>query len=312
MSPDDAMSTGDLDRRLREAGQAPVPEPRPAFAEALEHQLRAGVTLAPAPVAVIRPARRWVPVGALAVAAVTLVALAVASRLQPEEQLRVASASDAVVVFPGGVEEPAVPGLVVPDGSVIRTGEEGRVVAGKVEIGPNREAVVAKGAVRPQPKPARPAPPAVTPPGPKEQEPPVASPPKEEPPGDPPAKDPVAAPTSSSTTTTTRPKPIEQVGELKLEASYRGTTVQLAWSPYEGPRFAAYVVLRSDAPYEPAYPPDKHTKVLARTKYTRFADTPVEDPGGRRYRVVAVDENGQVLAKSRAVVPQPSATATAN
>jgi hypothetical protein len=302
MSPEDAMSTGDLDRRLREAGQAHAPEPRPAFAEALEHQLRAGVTLAPAPVAVLRPARRAGSQWALAAAAVVLVALAVASRPDPVEQLKVASANDAVVVFPGGVEEPAVPGLVVPDGSVIRTGEGGRVVAGKVEIGPNREAVVAKGAVRTQPRPARPA---VTPP----PEPPVASPPEEEPPSAPPAKDPVAAPTTS-TTSTTRPKPIEQVGELKLEVWYRGTTVQLAWSPYEGPRFAGYVVLRSDAPYDPGYPPDKNTKVLGRVMLTRFTDTPVEDPGGRRYRVVAVDENGQVLAKSRAVAPQPSATAT--
>lgn len=306
------MNKDDLERRLRDAGRAHVPEPRPAFAEALEHQLRAGMTVAPAPVAVLRPARRAGSQWALAAAALVLVALAVAPRLQPEEQLTVASASDAVVVFPGGDEEPAVPGLVVPDGSVIRTGNEGRVVAGKVEIGPNREAVVDKGAVRSRPKPRRPAPPAVTPPPPrpKDGEPPVASPPTEEPP----AKDP--APTTSSTTTsttsTTPPKPIEQVRELKLDAWYRGTTVQLAWSPYEGPGFAGYVVLRSDAPAEPVYPPDRNTKVLGRVKDTRFTDTLVDNPGGRLYRVVAVDEKGQVLAKSRAVTPQPSATATGN
>lgn len=300
------MKNDDLERRLREAGRDQVPDPRPAFAEVLEHRLRAGVPLAPAPVVVIRPGRRWVPVGALAAAAVVVVALAVASLGPEEQELRVASASDAVVVLPDGAEEPAVPGLVVPDGSLIRTGKEGRVRAGKVEIGPNREAVVAKGAMRSQPKPSRPATPVVTPPAPrpKESEPPVAAPPKEQPPGDP-AKDPVATPTSS-TTTTTRPKPVEQVGVLKLEAWYRGTTVQLTWSPYQGPRFAGYVVLRSDAPAEPNYPPDRSTRVLGRVKVTSFTDTPVENPGGRRYRVVAVDENGQVLAKSPAVAPRPS------
>jgi hypothetical protein len=306
------MSDNDLDRRLRDAGQAPVPGPRPTFADALEHRLRAGVTLAPAPIPVLRPARRWLPVGALAAAAVVaMVALAVGH--QPEEQLRVASASDAVVVFPGGEEEPAVPGLVVPDGSVIRTGDEGRVVAGKVKIGPNREAVVKKGTVR-QIKPPRPEAPGVTPPpdaGPG-NEPPLASPRKEEPPSDPPAKEPVAAAptTSSSTTTTTRPKPIEEVRELKLEAKFRDTTVQLTWSPYEGPGFAGYVVLRSDAPAEPVYPPDRNTTVVGRVKVTSFTNYKVENPGGRRYRVVAVNEKGEVLARSRAVTPQASANAT--
>ena len=38
----------DLDRRLREAGQAPVPPPDPAFATMLEDRLRAGA-LAPEP-----------------------------------------------------------------------------------------------------------------------------------------------------------------------------------------------------------------------------------------------------------------------
>jgi hypothetical protein len=308
------MSNHDLDRRLRDAGRAPVPEPRPIFADALEHRLRAGVPLAPAPVPVRRPGRRWVPVGALATAAVVVVALALGSRLQPEEQLRVASASDAVVVFPGGEEEPAVPGLVVPDGSVIRTGDQGRVVAGKVKIGPNREAVVKKGTVR-QTKPPRPEAPGVTPPpdgGPGE-EPPLASP-RKEPPSDPPAKEPAAAaPTSSSTTNTTAttgPKPIEEVRELKLEAKFRDTTVQLTWSPYEGPGFAGYVVLRSDAPAEPVYPPDRNTTVVGRVKATSFTNYKVENPGGRRYRVVAVNDKGEVLARSRAVTPQASANAT--
>ena len=45
----------ELDRRLREAGQAPVPPPDPAFATMLEERLRAGV-LAPEPA--LRPAPR--------------------------------------------------------------------------------------------------------------------------------------------------------------------------------------------------------------------------------------------------------------
>jgi hypothetical protein len=40
------VNLANLDRRLREAGQAPAPPPDPAFATRLEHRLRAGV-LAP-------------------------------------------------------------------------------------------------------------------------------------------------------------------------------------------------------------------------------------------------------------------------
>ena len=60
----------ELDRRLREAGQAPVPSPDPAFATMLEERLRAGL-LAPEPVLrpAARPTRRaWFPAAAVAAA----------------------------------------------------------------------------------------------------------------------------------------------------------------------------------------------------------------------------------------------------
>ena len=160
----------ELDRRLREAGQAPVPPPDPAFATMLEDRLRAGV-LAPEPV--LRPAPgpaggAWSP--------------AVGRRRRPgrgarrcggpraaaaTSEVRVASATDTVVVLPDGTVGPATPGLVIPDGSRLQTGSEGHVVAGETELGPKQEAKVRKGTVKPSPttvppKPSEPSDPPAT------------------------------------------------------------------------------------------------------------------------------------------------------
>ena len=104
-----------------------------------------------------------------------------------------------------------------------------------------------------------------------------------------------------------------RVVALKLEALYKDTTVKLRWSAYTGPGFAAYLVLRSDAPAEPQYPLDENTTVVARITdpaAVQYFDA-VREPAGRSYRVVAVDEGRRLLARSPAVRPQPVATNTA-
>ena len=100
--------------------------------------------------------------------------------------------------------------------------------------------------------------------------------------------------------------------DLKLEAVYKDTTVKLRWSAYSGPGFAAYLVLRSDAPGEPQYPLDERTTVVARITnpaQLQYFDA-VRDPATRSYRVVAVDESRRLLARSPAVSPKPAMTAS--
>jgi hypothetical protein len=131
----------DLDRRLREAGQSPVPPPDPAFATMMEERLRAGL-LAPEPAlrhAPRQPRRVWFPVAAVA-AALTLVLGSVAVlRGGGADVVRVASATDTVVVLPDGTVGPATPGLELPDGSRLQTGNDGHLVAGGTELSPPPE-----------------------------------------------------------------------------------------------------------------------------------------------------------------------------
>jgi hypothetical protein len=237
--------------------------------------------------------------------------------------VRVASATDTVVVLPDGTVGPATPGLVIPDGSRLQTGSEGHVVAGDTELGPKQEAKVRKGTVKPSP---------------------TTVPPKPSEPSNPPATAPTAitvpvkpvttstSPTSSTTkprvvvtpsttkpttrttettksTTTSTSGPTSTVAALKLDARYKETTVKLQWSAYTGPNFAAYLVLRADGPAEPRYPLDGATTVVARitNPWTASFMETITDPAGRVYRVVAVDSERRLLASSPAVKPQPLA-----
>lgn len=332
------MSTGnsgrpgtrpEVEERLRTAGRTPAPEPRAAFAEALEDRLRAiaGVPVAdPVPVPPRRRPRHWTALGLLAGASAAVVAgvLVAVSGVGDGREVRVATATDTLVVLPDGTVDAVDPGLLVPDGSRIVTLDGGRMVAGDVELGPDREAVVDQGTVRPTPTTApppapvsQPDPPAVTPP----TSPPATSPPPTRPGPQPepePAEPVRPTPGEPEPTPDTRPgpdatQPAEpKVVPLKLEAIYRDTTVKLRWSAYTGSGFAAYLVLRSDAPGEPQYPLDKSTTVVARITdpaTVQYFDA-VREPAGRSYRVVAVDESRRLLARSPAVRPQPAPAST--
>ena len=306
----------DLDRRLREAGRAPVPPPDPAFATMLEERLRAG-TLAPEPVApgpTRTAGRRWYPAAVAMAAALAVVLGAVAVQRNGEDTVRVASATDTVVVLPDGTVGPATPGLLLPDGSRLQTGSNGRVVAGDTELGPKQEATVRKGTVRPSPTTAPPAAapttttttPPVKPTSPRPTSPTTA--PKVV--VTPSTTKPTTRPTDTKpTTTSTVTGPTTTVATLKLDARFREQTVRLQWSPYGGRDFAAYLVLRADGPAEPRYPVDGATTVVARITdpaATTFLET-IADPAGRVYRVVAVDSERRLIAASPAAKPQPTA-----
>lgn len=56
--------------------------------------------------------------------------------------MQLAVARDAIVELPDGSELEAADGLVVPNGSVIRTGPDGRVEAGGAILGPDAVGVV--------------------------------------------------------------------------------------------------------------------------------------------------------------------------
>lgn len=315
------MSTrSGVQERLRVTGAAPAPEPGAAFAAALEDRLRA-VAGMPAPDPVPAPPRRsrprhWTALGLVAgaSAAVAVGVLMVAGNPGDGHEVRVAAASDALVVLPDGTVDAVDPGRVVPDGSRIVTLDQGQVVAGDVELGPDREAVVDNGALRPTPTTGPPPPPVAQP------EPPVVStaPPATQPEPRPvePKPQPVEPqPKPAEPTPDTRPPAATdpaapRVVDLKLEALYKDTTVKLRWSAYSGPGFAAYLVLRSDAPAEPHYPLDEHTTVVARITdpaQLQYFDA-VREPAGRIYRVVAVDESRRLLGRSPAVSPRPAAT----
>ncbi len=327
MTPSGSQSN--VQERLEAAGRARAPEPRAAFAESLEDRLRAiaGVGVAdpvPAPPRGRTP-RHWTALGLLAGASAAVVAgvLVAMSGVGEGHEVRVATATDTLVVLPDGTVDSVDPGLLVPDGSRIVTLDEGRMVAGDVELGPDREGVVKDGALRPTPTtgppPApvsQPEPPVTAPTSLPATSPPATSPPPTTPvrPAEPKPVEP--EPRTADTTPGTKPGPTagdpapSPVAALKLEALYKDTTVKLRWSAYTGPGFAAYLVLRSDAPAEPQYPLDEHTTVVARITdpaAVQYFDA-VRDPAGRSYRVVAVDESRRLLARSAAVRPQPAAT----
>ena len=95
---------------------------------------------------------------------------------------------------------------------------------------------------------------------------------------------------------------------MAVTARYRGQTVKLAWSAYSGDDFAAYLVLRSDSPAEPQYPVDEHTTVVARItdRFTLSTLDTIAEPGARLYRVVAVNMDRRLVARSLAARPQPA------
>ncbi|HVM10554.1 MAG TPA: hypothetical protein VM345_18995 [Acidimicrobiales bacterium] len=98
---------------------------------------------------------------------------------------------------------------------------------------------------------------------------------------------------------------------LTLEGSGTPARMFLSWSRYQGDDFAAYLVLRANAPDEPDHPDTSgRTLMLLRIEnrdMTSHADTPKVGTTPR-YRVVVVRSDGSVAARSNVV--EGSAVAT--
>ena len=167
MSPARRALRDDLTRLGSEA----IPEPSFAFKARLERQLVGAVEPSPGASATLlalpRHRRRLGPAisaAAAVVAAVVLTgALLGAFGHGGATPLQLAAAVDTTVVLPGGHSVPGRNGLRLPNGTVVRTGPNGRAAAGPVELGPGLEGVVDNNHLRLQPiTPGAPSLPAVT------------------------------------------------------------------------------------------------------------------------------------------------------
>jgi len=167
MSPARRALRDDLTRLGSEA----IPEPSFAFKARLERQLVGTVEPFPGASATLlalpRRQRRLVPaisVAAALVAAIVLTrALLGAFGHSGATPLQLAAAVDTTVVLPGGHSVPGRTGLGLPNGTVVRTGPNGRAAAGPVELGPGLEGVVDNNRLRLQPvTPGVPSIPSVT------------------------------------------------------------------------------------------------------------------------------------------------------
>ena len=146
---------GELISRLGDLATQPTLGPDAAFADDLERRLRDAasarsevVILEPRP----RPLRRRLVVsGSIAVVAVAAAAIAavVVPDATTHPRVQLAGATDSQVIDPNGRIGAAAPGAIVPDGSIIRTGPSGQILAGGVVIGPNQDAVAVDGRLHP-------------------------------------------------------------------------------------------------------------------------------------------------------------------
>ncbi len=287
--------TDELNDRLSEAGGAPAPAPRAEFAASLEDRLRAihatGMTGPAAPTTPFPRTRLLVTITAAVVLVIAAVSAA-ALRNDGHRQVQLTSATGALLVLPDGSVIPGVAGLRLPDGTVIRTGPEGRANVRGVELGANAEGVIVDGRLRvgrPAPTPTRPPTTATT----RRPGPTVA-----------PTRPPGTRPTPPPPTTV-RSRP----ATLRLTATpERAGRANLRWSGYTGPGFDRYLVLRrlgrDQAPPGPAYPADAGTEVVAQIRdigTTAAVDQLPDRATTATYRVVAVAADGRVLATSPSV-----------
>jgi hypothetical protein len=149
-------SRRELRRELTAAGSRFAPGPDTGFVAGLALQLAAEAAvrrrfalLAPAKRRRVRP----VPVltGAAAVVAGLVLVGALDGwfgRAEGNVALALAGAVDTTVVMPDGRSVEGRSGLVLPDGSVVRTGPNGHAAAGSFELGPGLEAQVNAGRLR--------------------------------------------------------------------------------------------------------------------------------------------------------------------
>ena len=268
----------EIDRRLREAGQAPAPPPDPAFAALLEDRLRAGA-LAPEPA--LRPAPR--PAGRRGTGSPD----GRRGRARPGPRVGGRPARRRRPGGAGGVghrhgrrparrdrrsghPRPRHPRRVAPpdrkrrprrrgrDGARSQAGSEDQ--QGRRAAVPHHRSPHSRRSRRPPrdgsdgdhlPSGGRRDAPLDVPDdrADSDHRAPGGGEPVDDEADDPP--DGHQAPTTSTS------GPATTVAALRIDARYKGKTVKLQWSAYNGQDFAAYLVLRTDGPAEPGYPVER-------------------------------------------------------
>jgi len=152
----DAAATVQVRGLLEDAGERDVPSPRPEFVAALEARLLAEGAPVARPISLVardrgRPRSRVVPAAVSAAAAVAAIVLAgslagVFGEDPAQRQLKLTFATDGTeIVLPGGETIEAEPGQELPDGTQVKTGDNGSATVGNVEIGPNQIATIEGG-----------------------------------------------------------------------------------------------------------------------------------------------------------------------
>lgn len=167
---------------LTRIGAKPTPGPSPAFTARLERQLVGHLDPSAGATVLARPRRRRHIMSILTAAAATVAIVVLGGALLGvfgqggNGSLQLATAKDTTVFLPGGQAVPGHTGLSLPDGTVVRTGPNGRAAAGSVELGPGLQGVVDAGTLRPQPVPPASVPGLTTPTTPPVNIPPVTLP----------------------------------------------------------------------------------------------------------------------------------------
>jgi hypothetical protein len=159
----DVSATADMHELLEEAADRDAPTPRPEFVAGLEARLLQDAHTIAQPIPLVaRSSRRARPrvIPALASAAAVVAALVLAGsltgvfgtdpaqrQLQLTSQLKAAT-GDTQVVLPSGKTVDPTPGQQLPEGTQVRTGENGSATVGNVQIGPNQVATVTGGNIQ--------------------------------------------------------------------------------------------------------------------------------------------------------------------
>jgi hypothetical protein len=152
-SPRSHTSRRDLRVLLHAASVRPVVDVRPGFVSGLGAHLVARIPSARLVALPRRERRRRAPVLAGAVAATAAVVLVgaltgVSGPGLEDRALALAVAVDTTVRLPDGRMIEGARGVSLPDGTVVRTGPNGRCSAGDVDFGPGIEALVDAGRLR--------------------------------------------------------------------------------------------------------------------------------------------------------------------
>jgi hypothetical protein len=333
--------TRDPRRHLEQAGARQTPAPDPAFADALEARLRAVAASLPPAAPAPKPAtqgwrRGWVRGLAAGLVVTALVLAAVGQRdLTPtpsplDPPLELTSAVNVVVELADGTTIDNPEGMILPEGATVTVGDGGSARIGTLTLTAGERAVVHRGNAQVErPRPitsgtalATPAPkqPSAPPPGASGSPAPSASPPASAPagsstpapaspgpPGPPgPTTQPVPSPTTPpapSPTPAATARPAVVLAPTLRARLVGARTIAVDWTRTAGARSYVLVMTRAKAgpAPRPVYPGGR---VLG--TFSRPPGSPVQfvlAPGLVQVKmiVVALDKNGNELARSRVV-----------